>query len=117
MAVQNLTILQWNSHSINNKLPELKNYLRNSKHQPDLICLQETHLQNSQYIKLIGYDILFNNRKNSQGGGVLIAIKQQIQYTPQETTEEDIIAATIKLKNKNLDIINAYLPPNKNINN
>jgi len=113
MADHNLNILQWNCQTITKKLPELKRFLQNSKNQPDIICLQETHLKKE--ITIPSYHIIHNNRYNSKGGGVLIAIKEGLQYSNIDTTQQDIIAVTLKLKDKYLDIVNLYLPPSQNI--
>ena len=113
MAVHNLNIFQWNSQSISNKLPELKRFLQDATEQPDILCLQETHLKKE--INIPSYHIIYNNRKDSNGGGVLVAIKQGLQYSNVDISNQDMISLTIKLQDKYLDVINIYFPPGQYI--
>ena len=47
------------------------------EHQPDIIGIVETHLEDNEKIKEIeGYEMMRNDR-NNDGGGVAIAVKEE----------------------------------------
>ena len=72
-TIQNdLRILQWNCRSIKNKIGVLCKLIQ--IHKIDVVLLQETFLSNDKSIKINNFDIMRADR-NSQGGGVAIAIK------------------------------------------
>ena len=63
-----LQVLQWNCKSIQNKLAILLRYLTTFKILPDMLCLQETHLNQNSSSLLPGYKLSRKDRPNSKKG-------------------------------------------------
>jgi len=99
------------------KLPELKNYLSNLPDQPDIICIQETHLNKNKQLKIPSYVTERRDRENSKhSGGVATLIKMSLTYTVQENVEDvEELTIKVKLNDQYLIISNIYNPPNKKI--
>jgi len=99
------------------KLPELKNYLSKLQDQPDIICIQETHLNKSKKLKIASYCTERRDRENSShSGGVATLIKTNLIYTVQENVKDvEELTIKIKLEDHYLTITNIYNPPNKKI--
>ncbi len=69
-----MKIVTWNINSIRLRLPLLKLLIDN--HQPDIICLQETKVQDSEFpimdIMLLGYEnVVFTGQKSYNGVAIL----------------------------------------------
>ena len=67
------TIATWNVNSLKVRLPQLLTWL--DAHQPDVVCLQETKLEDSMFpaaaIKEVGYQPLYNGQKTYNGVAIL----------------------------------------------
>ena len=79
------TFLHINIQGIMSKFDRLINFLNEldcKGNMPDFILLCETFLTetNSSFLKLDGYSIVTKNRINKKGGGVLIMVKDGIDY-------------------------------------
>ena len=106
---QEFTLMGNNANGIKNKLESLKNNLK--QFSPSLITLQETKLKVKGQIKLPGYQIFEQIRKDKSGGGLLTAIDENLD--PALITENDQVELlTIQLTIGNLKVksINAYGP-------
>ena len=68
-------ILQWNAQNIISHGNELKHYTYNSNYKPDIICIQESWLNNEINFKLNNYSMVRKDRQLGTGGGVCIFIK------------------------------------------
>jgi len=112
-----LQILQWNANGILSKLPEFKNYLSNLQDQPDIICIQETHLNKNKQLKIASYITERRDRENSShSGGVATLIKTGLTYTILEKIEDiEELTIRVKLNDQHLIISNIYNPPKKRI--
>lgn len=92
--------------------------LKNIAQEYDIIALQETQLDEGNYINIENFNIVRNDRQAiHHGGGTLIAINKNIIY---DKINEDYSnfnhfeIPTIKIKtnqNKNLYFTNLYKPP------
>jgi len=107
-----LRIIQWNARGLyRSRLEEFKNQLRH--HNPHIVLLSETHWKDEYKVKFSAYNSFYLNRA-SQGGGVAILIKKNIQATlldfpPHENIEA--VGATIRLSNKDIiEIASVYCP-------
>lgn len=117
MPRNNLHIFQWNANGILPRLAELKNFLATQKHQPDVICIQETHLTDKKQLKIPSYSTERRDRGNGQRyGGVATLVKTDLTYTVMDNIS-DIEELTIKIKlcNQDLIISNIYNPPRNRI--
>ena len=118
-TIQNdVRILQWNCRSINNKIGELCKLIETFK--IDVVLLQETLLANNKSFKINDFNIIRADR-NSQGGGVAIAIKNIWCYKKiiinSNSDEIEVIGCKIKInENKSLDVVSVYINHNININ-
>ena len=77
-------ILQWNAFSIVVHGAEFKHYLDSLEHIPDVICLQETFLNESSIVNVPGYVLLRRGGKNGRGGDAYL-IRKEISYAEFET--------------------------------
>ena len=110
--------MQWNCRSIKKKIGELNKLIQINK--IDIVLLQETFLSNNQTLNIKNFNIIRADR-NSQGGGVAIAIKNiwcfkrlNINSTIDEI---EVIGCKIKINNnKSLDVVSLYINHNININ-
>ena len=64
---------------------------------PTIICLTETNLRQEDEIKIEGYKIYRNDREK-EGGGVLIAIKNELEKMTIETERINNIEETLWIK-------------------
>ena len=112
-----LKILQWNANGIMPRLTELKNYLATQHVQPDVICLQETHLTEKTKLKLPSYYVERRDRGGGEKhGGVATLLKSDLIYSVIENIEDiEEISVSIKLQNQEIIISNIYNPPRKEI--
>ena len=105
-----LKILSWNSNGILNKY-EFKSFASNSNY--DIICIQETYLNENKNFKIRGYttlsqycDSLHNKR------GLLILIKSNLEFFENKHNNPlEYQHITVKLQNHKLDIFNIYASP------
>ena len=121
-----LKIIQINVEGIRSKKTELSNLIH--LQDADIICAQETDLQENCDFFINGYNIIRSNRtrgrilnRPTKGGGTLIAIKDNIKYdrilTPpitaiDDTTEWTAVCIFPDTSAKNhIDIYNLYAPP------
>jgi len=113
-----MSILSQNLRSINAGFPKLQDYLQESKTIFDIVCCQETWKINSDYI-LDGYqNPIYTERKTKRGGGIINWVKKGINVESVDKFnifleghyESHVIS--LKLKNKNICLVNFYRPPN-----
>lgn len=107
-----LNILQWNCHSLGNKL----DVLRNNIHNIDVLALSETWLNPSPQIYLRGFHILREDNSIRNSGGLLLAIRNTIPFKRVEDcfsihNRLECMAITIPLKNEPLLIVSLYRHP------
>ena len=108
-----MKILQWNCHSLYNKLCRFKVHLYNNL--PHIVCLSETWLKQSHEPNFINYTKYLCNRESSQGGGIgilvrndIISMEKALSLFPNGKLE--IQAISIFNKNIKIDIMNVYNP-------
>ena len=112
----NMNIISWNSNSVKAHGEEFKNFLFGRQIKPDIICLQETFLKNSNHFEISGYDTVRMDRPTTKvSGGVAIRIRHGINYKRIEETVDRIESITIQVSTatKRINIVNIYCPPNK----
>ena len=113
-----ISVIILNCKSLNSKLGEVKLLAYTEK--PDIICLSETWLKNSQYNpKFINYNCIYKNR-DAHAGGVAIIIKKNIKY--QELTLKPYNNGILEIqaikvftvRNGEIVVVNLY-NPNKDL--
>ena len=106
----NFAILGSNSASIKAKLDSLQHVLE-ILNFPTCITIQETKLGCKNKIEIDGYQI-FEKPRNIHGGGLLTAIKHDLDSFEIEVSNKDIEVLVVqgKLGKENIRIVNAYGP-------
>ena len=111
-----MKLATWNVNSLKVRLPQVVEWA--GKHRPDVLCLQETKLQNDQFpaaeIRAVGYEPLANGQKTYNG--VCIVSRgppsETITEIPGfEDPQKRVLAATIG----GIRIINAYVPNGESV--
>ena len=116
----NLKVMQINIRGLKNKKQDLEVLIVDNN--PDIICLNETFLKHDQSLKIKGFNTISLNRQTTTfGGGVMILIKDHIQYdeiTKIHINRHEIVQC--RLKCSELDYIyiaSIYVPPTAKIDN
>ena len=104
MDSDKLKIFQWNSHSIKNKIHNLRDTIDDY----DIVTLSETWLKENSLLRIPNYHILRKDRLIDQHGGVAIIIKKNIPF------QED---NTIYHKEKSIETLAISIPLATNNNN
>ena len=114
--VQPIRLMQWNCNGLRAHLNELRNFLTSPQAKIDILCLEETFLKKGNHITLPGYRIIRKDRQETKKGGLMIAVRESINYTLLDDITTDSYeqqAVKIKTKNGNITTINGYSPPDK----
>ena len=106
--------MHWNANSIDKHsqtIEELELFIL--QNQIHLISINETKLSEADNININNYTIIRKDR-TSNGGGVAIIIKKQINYEQLDLLEEfdlELIAIKVTLNAHTFNFITLYLPP------
>jgi exodeoxyribonuclease-3 len=111
-----MKLATWNVNSLKVRLPQVVDWA--GKHRPDVLCLQETKLQNDQFpaveIRAAGYEPLANGQK-TYNGVCIVSLgppSETITEIPGlEDPQRRVLAATIG----GIRIINAYVPNGESV--
>jgi exodeoxyribonuclease-3 len=111
-----MKLATWNVNSLKVRLPQVLDWA--GKHRPDVLCLQETKLQNDQFpaveIRAAGYEPLANGQK-TYNGVCIVSLgppSETITEIPGlEDPQKRVLAATIG----GIRIINAYVPNGESV--
>lgn len=104
-------IIQWNLNGFYEKLDEVKLIIQ--KHQPDIICLQETNFKNNQTGLIKNYNCYHTNRINClrASGGTAIYVKNNLPSTQLSiNTHLENTSVKVHLYDSTINICNIYLP-------
>ena len=106
-----MKLATWNVNSLNVRLPHLLDWL--AKAQPDVMCLQETKLEDAKFpaaaLKEAGYEALFAGQRSYNG--VAILSKLPLEAVERgiggwEDTQQRVISATVG----GMRIVCVYVP-------
>ena len=110
-----MKIATWNVNSIRARIENIKNYLESNS--PDIVLLQEIKTEKKNFpfddLKKLGYISYVNGQKGYNGVSILSKKKLnkiEINLPGDEIKQSRFISAEIKIKNKNIDLINIYVP-------
>ncbi|GBM32143.1 hypothetical protein AVEN_11927-1 [Araneus ventricosus] len=110
-SCNNLQTVSFNAGGIKSKFRELKYFIEEK--QPDIIALQETHLNPGDKLTVPNYTTYRSDRLTHRAGGAAL-IKSLINPhpTPASTSTFENTAVSIDLPNNNsFTISSIYLPP------
>ena len=106
----------WNVNSLKVRLPQVLDWA--GRHRPDVLCLQETKLQNDRFpameLRAAGYEPLANGQKTYNGVAILArtAARDEATAIPGFADEQKrVLAATIG----GVRVICAYVPNGESI--
>jgi exodeoxyribonuclease-3 len=93
-------IATWNVNSLKVRLPQVLDWLR--AHQPEVLCLQETKMQDCDFcvddIRAAGYNAVFSGQKTYNGVAVLsraVATDALLAVPDFEDPQKRVLACTI----------------------
>ena len=110
-----MKISTWNVNSIRARINNIKKYLKSST--PDIVLLQEIKTEEQNYpfndLKELGYLSYVNGQKSYNG--VSILSKKNLREISTDLPDDQVkqsrfISTKIKIKNKEIDLINIYVP-------
>jgi exodeoxyribonuclease III len=111
-------LVTWNVNSLNVRLPRLVNWL--SANAPDVVCLQETKLEDVKFphaaLRDAGYDAHFAGQKTYNGVALLVrsgvAVTDIVRGIPgYADTQARVIAGTVG----GIRVISVYVPNGQSI--
>ena len=110
-----MKISSWNVNSIRARIDNIKKYLESSS--PDIALLQEIKTEEHSYpfdeINKLGYLSYVNGQKSYNGVSILSKKKltKINKILPGDKVKQSrLISAKIKIKNKDVEVINIYVP-------
>ncbi|GFU19924.1 nucleic-acid-binding protein from transposon X-element [Trichonephila clavipes] len=109
----NLTVISWNANGIRSRIEEFRSFI--ADWNPDIINLQETHLQPCHNFTFPDYSI-YRTDRTFRGGGTAIMVKRSIPHHQIVINNNSLETTAIKLTRQDDDpitIISAYRPPRK----
>ncbi len=111
-----MKLATWNVNSLKVRLPQVIEWA--GRHRPDVLCLQETKLQNEQFpaaeIRAAGYEPLANGQKTYNGVAILsrTAAADAVTAIPGFSDEQKrVLAATVG----GVRVICAYVPNGESV--
>ena len=111
-----MKLATWNVNSLKVRLPQVLEWL--GRHQPDVLCLQETKLENDRFpaaeIRAAGYEPLANGQKTYNGVAILAksAASDPVTAIPGYPDEQKrVLAATVG----SVRVICAYVPNGESV--
>jgi exodeoxyribonuclease-3 len=111
-----MKLATWNVNSLKVRLPQVLDWL--AAHQPDVLCLQETKLEDVNFpaagIAAAGYQVLFSGQKTYNGVAILskTPASEVVTAIPGFADEQKrVLAATIA----GVRVINLYVPNGQSV--
>jgi exodeoxyribonuclease III len=106
----------WNINSLNVRLPHVLDWL--ARHQPDILCLQETKLEDAKFpaaaLREAGYESVYRGQRTYNGIAILSRTPAQRVTSGipgLEDTQQRVLSATIA----GVRVICVYVPNGENI--
>jgi exodeoxyribonuclease-3 len=111
-----MKLVTWNVNSLKVRLPQVLDWL--AAHQPDVLCLQETKLEDVNFpsaeIAAAGYQVVFSGQKTYNGVAILskTPASEAVTAIPGFADEQKrVLAATIA----GVRVINLYVPNGQSV--
>lgn len=121
---QGLSIIHFNSRSLNANFQHIKEYLHNFKKPFNIVAISETWINSEKgaAFELNGYELKYKSRVDKKGGGVALFVDQNLSYKVIENmtiTVSDIMECiTVEIdmgKKRNVIVSCVYRAPSSNI--
>jgi exodeoxyribonuclease-3 len=116
-----MKIISWNVNSVRARIENILNYIKDSK--PDILFLQEIKTEEVNFpkdaFKKVGYNSYVFGQKSYNGVAFLSKSKIlniDINFINDKLKQSRIITGEIKIKSKNIKLINIYVPNGNPIN-
>jgi len=111
-----MRLATWNVNSLKVRLPQVLDWLK--LHQPDILCLQETKLEDANFpvpqLQAAGYQVLFSGQKTYNGVAMLTreAAREALAEIPgYSDPQKRVLAATVG----GLRVICLYVPNGQSV--
>lgn len=111
-----MKLATWNVNSLKVRLPQVLDWVGN--HRPDILCLQETKLENDKFpaaeIRAAGYEPIANGQKTYNGVAILsrAAATEPVTAIPDlDDPQKRVLAATVA----GVRVICAYVPNGESV--
>lgn len=105
--------MQWNVRGLLHNLDDVQELL--SKYTPQVLCVQETHLNTKNTNFLRQYTVFRKDREDvsASSGGVAIILNKSVacKHLPLQTTLEAVAVRAV-ITDKLLTVCSLYIPPN-----
>ena len=112
-----MKIATYNINSIRSRLESLTAWL--AAHQPDILCLQETKVQDSEFpleaVAATGYHVAFKGMKAYNGVAILSRAKPDQVWTGLDDGGPAYEPRLIRARFGDLHIVNTYVPQGRDI--
>ena len=116
-----MKISSWNVNSVRARIDNIKEYLKSSS--PDIVLLQEIKTEEHSYpfeeLNNLGYISYVHGQKSYNGVSILSKKKlyEINKILPGDKIKQSrLISAQFKIKNKDIEIINIYVPNGNPVN-
>ena len=116
-----MKIVSWNVNSVRARIENILDYIKESK--PDILFLQEIKTQEITFpkddFKKIGYESYVFGQKSYNGVAFLSKLKIlniNTNFINDKLKQSRIITGEVKIKSKNIKLINIYVPNGNPIN-
>ncbi len=116
-----MKIISFNVNGLRSRLHQLERVIE--KHQPDIIGLQETKVQDADFpeeaIKALGYHVAYHGQKTHYGVALLsrqAPVEVQLGFPGDgDEAQKRLVGGTFSLSSgKTLQVINGYFPQGEN---
>ena len=102
-----------------NSVIKHKNELEARFSKYDIISVNETNLKSKRKFSLMGYNVFRNDRDESNGGGVLLAVKTNIkcrEIINKTSNNNEVIAVEIETNRFGSILVSSiYVPPPRQV--
>lgn len=111
-----MLIATYNVNSIRSRVELLNEWIH--KHKPDIICLQETKVQDNEFpidaFEKTGYQILFKGQKKYNGVAIFsrLPLEENEDNLPGDPLKE---ARFLKTKAGKITVVNTYIPQGQEV--
>jgi len=107
-----MKVATFNVNSLRKRIPIVLGWLE--RHQPDVLCLQETKVQDSEFPLMAlapsGYEITYRGMKSYNGVAVLTRIKPEAVFYGFDDGGDSEDARLMRVVVGGVPIVNTYTP-------